>query len=199
MSAQAFPDVEGPLEDPRGEDPPGKRPTGLTVVAVLSWSTAALVLLACAPAEVITPFLSGVFGLTAEQNPAGVAYEAAPWTRFFFVFLGLSAVPIYILLVVGAIGLWNGKRRGWLLCNLFAILEMARAVARAAVYFTVMMPLVREAYAEQMGTSAGAVMGIVGGVFQLVTYGFLPLLILVIINRGASARAREETSKVKGP
>jgi hypothetical protein len=186
---QEFPEAEGPVEgvDYGYEPEPGYRPTGLTVIAILAWVFGGLAL-CCLPFTLFQTFAPMSTG--SQANPMVEVHEKLPWIKTFTLVSTLVSMVFSLLLVIGGIGVWTLRRWGWTLLNGYAVIQLISVVVQTVVNFAFIFPESTKVLAGQPGGEAAVPIVYASGGCGMIIGAVLPIAILIVINTGASARAK---------
>ena len=171
-----------------GSAPPS-RPTSLTVIAILAWVFGGIGIL-YSPIGILSLYMPQPGG-----NPMVKVFEAVPWLKTYTIVATLCGVLASSALVVGGVGLWKLRRWGWTLCNGYGVYGLVAAVVGMAVNVLYMIPALQANIPTDTPQGQGAMIGgIVGGVCGSLFGLILPIAILIVINRGAAARAKAQST-----
>lgn len=180
--------------DPQNPRPPRphavagpQRPTSLTIVSILAWVFGGIGIL-YSPMGILSLYSPGPGG---QANPMLKVFEAAPLLRTYTIAAMVLGVLAAGVLVLGGVGLWKLRRWGWTLCNAYAVWGIAAALVGTAVNMLYMVPALKEHVDASTPQGQGALIGgIIGGVCGS-GFGFvIPVVLLIVINRGAAAAAK---------
>ena len=118
-------------------------------------------------------------------------YDAVPFLKAYMltaVILGTLASGV---LFAGGVGLWKMARWGWSLCNGYAIYSLLAGLLGLVINFTCVIPAMREHIPMDTPEGKGAYIGgVIGGMCGSIFGMLFPIVILFVINTGASGRAK---------
>ena len=153
-----------------------KRPTGVTVLAIVIAAFGALGLV-LTPLSVVSTFF------LANTNP--ILSMAMESTFFKLWILGASALGFAatVVSIAGAWGIWNLKSWGRLVLIIYAIYSIVMLFLGTivSVIYTVLPTF--DVYDTSTPEGAGAIGGAIGGVCGTFCGLLIPIAILIVLNR----------------
>ncbi len=163
------------------------RPTAITVISILIWifSGMGLVTSPWALLSVAAPEML----LGSEANPMIPVFAQYPAYQAFLVVMTLLGLGVAAGLMVGAFGLWKGKRWAWPVCTAAAVYMILAGLVGMVVNVAFVMPALMEAAGSDPAMTtgvAGAIGGSCGGVVGLV----YPIGILITIHLSSAKQWR---------